>query len=179
MGAYHSSLTIGDTQFFILHMSTELHQPVDYRGVPNGIPRGGFIILKLTGFNQSMLINWMLSPTRQMNGEITITFGRQMRTRTIQFLDAFCIYYKESFNESEESWSTEGMGSGSGSGTGSWIVEVKLSCREITFSSDNVLQNIDWGQGMAETSDTSSTSSTSSGSSSSSEGGVSSFNPND
>ena len=177
MGSYHSSLTIGDTQFTVLHMSTDLHQPVDNRGVPNGIPRGGFINLRLTGFNQSMLINWMLSPTRQMNGEISITFGREMRTRTIQFSDAFCIYYKEAFNESEESWSTEGVGSGSGSGTGSWIVEVRLSCREITVSSDNVLQNIDWGQAMSEGSDTSSTSTTSSGSSS--EGGVSSFNPND
>ena len=177
MGSYHSSLTIGVTQFTVLHMSTDLHQPVDNRGVPNGIPRGGFINLRLTGFNQSMLINWMLSPTRQMNGEISITFGREMRTRTIQFSDAFCIYYKEAFNESEESWSTEGVGSGSGSGTGSWIVEVRLSCREITFSSDNVLQHIDWGQAMSEGSDTSSTSTTSSGSSS--EGGVSSFNPND
>ncbi|MBK7098617.1 MAG: hypothetical protein IPH58_10015 [Sphingobacteriales bacterium] len=152
MGFFHSSLAIGDSQFFLLHMSTELHQPVDSRGVPSGIPRGGFINLKLTGFNQSMLINWMLSPTRQMNGEITITYGREMRTRTIQFSDAYCIYYKESFNESEESWSTEGVGSGSGSGTGSWIVEVRLSCREITFSSENVLQNIDWGEGMAEAS---------------------------
>lgn len=95
MGLEGSSLVIGDKEFWVLGMSTELHQPVDSRGVPSGIPRGGFINLKLVGMNHNvgLIIGWMISPTRQLNGYIDIRAGRSV-SRRIQFFDAYCVYYK-------------------------------------------------------------------------------------
>lgn len=181
MGLEGSSLVIGDKEFWVLGMSTELHQPVDSRGVPSGIPRGGFINLKLVGINHNvgLIIGWMISPTRQLNGYIDIKAGRSV-SRRIQFFDAYCVYYKEVFTEDIENWNevigTSRFGAG---GTGNFTVECRLSCREISWSSEESLQNIDWGSETATTDNDRSSSSASASSSLASSDSVSSFNPMD
>ncbi|MDA3613681.1 type VI secretion system tube protein TssD [Polluticaenibacter yanchengensis] len=88
----------------LLNVEYEFSQPVDHALRPKGKVQPGLITLEVESDNKTAFAQWMLSDTMQHSGEIVFTkrdSGASLKT--VSFKDAYCIYYKETFNASNDS----------------------------------------------------------------------------
>jgi hypothetical protein len=145
----------------VLQATYEFSQPIDMYQRPKSRVEGGIITLEVESDNKTVLASWMLSNTMQKSGEIIFSkrdSGASLKT--ITFKDAYCVYYKESFNSDSDKPMT---------------IQLKLSAKEIIVNSVSLLNN--W----PETQDSGSTGTTNAAAtpSTSSTSSISSFNPLD
>ncbi len=105
----------------VMHFFYEFDQKVDVEGQMAGIPRGGFITIKVKALNDGNadLLNWMIAPNMAKDGAIELNETKSGNLmKKIEFKDAYCIHFIEDWEE--------GIGH---------IEEIKISCREITNGS--------------------------------------------
>ncbi len=93
-------------------------QDVDQRGMPKSEVKGGLITLSFNSIDDQEIMHWMISSTSDKNGKITFAGEEAEKVfKTLEFLDARCIHYQESFLRDSE-----------------MIEEITLSAREIKLS---------------------------------------------
>lgn len=105
----------------VMHVHYEFSQKVDTEGQMAGIPRGGFITIKVKALNDGNadLLNWMVAPNLAKDGAVEFNETKSGNLmKKIEFKDAYCIGFTEDWEE--------GVGH---------IEEITLSCREITNGS--------------------------------------------
>jgi len=84
----------------VCNYSYEFNQAFDTDNQPTAVPRGGTIYVQVDAFSHEEnpdLLNWMLRPDMKKNGKITIykPSDPNIVLKTIEFKDAYCVYYKE------------------------------------------------------------------------------------
>jgi len=87
----------------LLHVEYEFSQPLDHAMRPKGKVQPGLITMEVESDNKTGFAQWMLSDTMQHSGEIVFSkrdSGASLKT--VNFKDAYCIYYKEIFTANDD-----------------------------------------------------------------------------
>ncbi len=113
--AGHSS---GSEGIPLLTCNFSFSQEIDDRGLPKSIVKGGVINLSFKSMDDEEIMWWMVSSQADKNGKITFAGEEGEKVfKTLEFKDARCVAYKESFVRDVE-----------------MIQEITISAREITVS---------------------------------------------
>jgi hypothetical protein len=108
----------GDEGIALLSCSFRFVQDIDQRGLPKSEVKGGVISLTLNSIDDQEIMQWMFSAKSDKNGKITFASEDAKKVfKTLEFKDARCIAYDESFIRDTE-----------------MIQEITLSAREVTIS---------------------------------------------
>lgn len=92
-----------DTGIPLLSCDFQFEQDVDQRGLPISEVRGGIINMAFNSTNDEELISWMMSAVTDKNGKIVFSETDASRDfKTLEFEDARCIRYRESFTRDSE-----------------------------------------------------------------------------
>jgi hypothetical protein len=93
-------------------------QETDERGLPKSVVKGGIIKLSFNSMEDEELIWWMISAQSDKNGKIVFAGEEGEKIfKTLEFTDARCVYYHESFIRSADMTN-----------------EITISARELTVS---------------------------------------------
>ncbi len=80
----------------VLELDYCFTQFTDSTGRPTGNPTGGEINLVVESTTDTQLLDWMLTPEATKNGKVEMTI--QTNIKTIEFTEAYCIQFTESFS---------------------------------------------------------------------------------
>ena len=104
--SFHATLNILNTDIKnirVLNVEYEFNQPVDHALRPKGKVQSGLIVIEIESSQSSTLAQWMFSDSMQHSGQLVFDKAEGgSALRTLNFTDAFCIYYKEIFNASDQ-----------------------------------------------------------------------------
>ena len=93
-------------------------QEVDQRGLPKSQVTGGVITFSFSSIEDEEIMWWMLSPNADKSGKISFSGSEDEKVfKTLEFKDARCIYYRETFTRDIE-----------------MLEEITISAREISLS---------------------------------------------
>lgn len=103
-------------------------QPTDGKGRPSAGVRAGLISATMLGDDNSALTFWAVNPTKALNGHILFRDidGREMKR--LDFTDAYCVRYYESFVV--------------GSSVAAYRFEIGITARQMTL--DGNLHDSQW-----------------------------------
>ena len=112
----------------VLMVTYSFSQETDIEGQMTGIPRGGFITVRVKAMNDGTpdLMAWMVDSRLTKNGKITFLetkSGKEMKT--IEFTKGYCVDFHEHWADKENHYE-----------------EFVISCKEIKFGS--VTYENDW-----------------------------------
>jgi len=86
----------------VMSVKYAFNQATDIEGQMAGIPRGGFITIKVKAMNDgnNELFGWMVDPTMHKDGSIAFlnTIDNQ-KMKDIEFKTAYCIDFSETWEE--------------------------------------------------------------------------------
>lgn len=102
----------------LLSCNFSFTQDVDQRGLPKSEVKGGVISLVLNSIDDQEIMQWMFSAKDDKSGKITFSGEETEKIfKTVEFKDARCIGYNESFVRDTE-----------------MVEEITISAREVTIS---------------------------------------------
>ncbi len=122
-----AKIQVDGEEMNILHCAFRLSQATDTTGKPTAIPQGGSVTLVVESNGTTGMFDWAVSPVQTKSG--LITFYRrdnQSKLKTLQFIDAHCVDYYETFNHNGES---------------PMQVQITLSAREIKVNESQFKNN--------------------------------------
>lgn len=98
-------LTMGESTYLIREFEMDFMQDVDKNNHPCGITYGGFINLVFLDKPDYMMMEWIISPQKQYDGEIRFykntSQNMENSLMNILFRKASCVNYKVEFNASQ------------------------------------------------------------------------------
>ena len=101
-------------------------QDIDERGLPKSVVKGGVVNLSFISLEDEEIIWWMVSAQSDKNGKIIFAGEEGEKIfKTLEFTDARCVYYHESFVRDNEMTN-----------------EISISARELQVS--NVKHSNNW-----------------------------------
>lgn len=103
----------------VLALNYEFNQETDITGQMSGIPRGGFINIRVKALNDGNpdLFSWMITKDLAKNGVITFNETKtDKEMKKIEFTNGYCVEYNEV--------SEDNVGH---------FEEIKVSCQHIKF----------------------------------------------
>lgn len=108
----------GNESIPLLSCSYSFTQDIDQRGLPKTEVKGGVITFSFNSIDDQEIMHWMISSKADKSGKITFS-GEQTEKvfKTLEFKDARCISYRESFVRD-----------------GEMVEEITISAREVTIS---------------------------------------------
>lgn len=112
----------------VLSITYEFNQAKDIQGQLTGIPRGGFIKIRVKALNDGTpeLLSWMVEPRMLKNGKITFKETKSgQKMKEIEFTDAYCVGFEEDWED-----------------TVGHFEEILITCKTIQFG--NVKYENDW-----------------------------------
>ncbi|NCB08383.1 MAG: hypothetical protein EOM73_09490 [Bacteroidia bacterium] len=115
---YISGHESGNEGIPLLTCSYSFTQDIDQRGLPKTEVKGGVITLAFNSIDDQEIMHWMVSSKADKNGKITFSGEDTEKVfKTLEFKDARCIAYHESFVRDSE-----------------MVEEITISAREISIS---------------------------------------------
>ncbi len=85
----------------IYQFDYEFTQQVDSYGRPSGLVLGGKMNMLFPTTNDSQILEWATKPTVLKSGEIVLHEADSAKKRKIEFKNAICLYYHESFQDND------------------------------------------------------------------------------
>jgi hypothetical protein len=102
----------------LLSCSYNFSQDIDHRGLPKSQVKGGVITVVMNSIDDQEIMHWMFSAKTDKTGKITFSGTETEKIfKTVEFKDARCIAYHESFVRDSE-----------------MVEEITLSARVIAIS---------------------------------------------
>ena len=102
----------------LLSCSYSFTQDIDQRGLPKTEVKGGVITLVINSIDDQEIMQWMFSAKADKSGKIAFSGEETEKVfKTLEFKDARCIAYHESFVRDSE-----------------MVEEITISAREVTIS---------------------------------------------
>ena len=102
----------------LLTCSYSFTQDIDLRGLPKSEVKGGVINLAFNSIDDQEIMHWMMSAKADKSGKISFSGVENEKVfKTLEFKDARCISYHESFVRD-----------------GEMVEEITISAREVTIS---------------------------------------------
>jgi hypothetical protein len=97
--SFLAKLDLDGNTYNVLECRYEFSQPVDGSGKPQGMPKGGEILIRIESTGNPELLDWMLDHNKTKNGIITF-FRRDAMSKLqeLSFEKAYCINFAEHFN---------------------------------------------------------------------------------
>jgi len=87
----------------LLSCEYSFKQEVDERGLPTSMVKGGLINLAFISIDDSEIMYWMINSQSDKFGKIEFSGEEGEKVfKTIEFEDARCVYYHDSFNRDGE-----------------------------------------------------------------------------
>lgn len=125
--SFLSKLEIDGETMNVLDFQCRVEQSVDKSGKPSADPSIGNIFIVVESTKSTLLFDWMISNTQTKNGKLTF-FRRDAvsKMRELEFNEAYCISYQESFNASTNL---------------SMQIEFTISCKEIIMNGSKLSRN--------------------------------------
>jgi hypothetical protein len=109
----------------LLSCSYSFTQDIDQRGLPKSEVKGGVITLVLNSMDDQEIMHWMFSAKADKSGKITFSGTETEKIfKTLEFTDARCIAYHESFVRDSE-----------------MVEEITISAREVAISGATHVNN--------------------------------------
>ena len=94
MASFSAFLEVGGSRYPLTYYDLYLHQQTDVLGRPASLTQGGTITCELHAPPQTdtVLTDWMLSPTRQYDGLVHLyREDTKAKLKTISFFNAYCV----------------------------------------------------------------------------------------
>jgi len=108
----------GNVGIPLLSCSYSFTQDIDQRGLPKTEVKGGVITLVINSIDDQEIMQWMFSAKADKSGKIAFSGEETEKVfKTLEFKDARCIAYHESFVRDSE-----------------MVEEITISAREVTIS---------------------------------------------
>lgn len=83
----------------IRRLQWSITQNRDQLGRPNAVAYGGQLQVEIDSTRDEVLVNWMFSPRKKLDGQIRLRHADSRATlKTIEFKNAFCVLLKGSFD---------------------------------------------------------------------------------
>jgi len=102
----------------LLTCSYSFTQDIDQRGLPKSEVKGGVITMSFKSIDDQEIMHWMISSKADKSGKISFSGEETDKVfKTLEFNDARCIVYHESFIRDSE-----------------MVEEITISAREVTIS---------------------------------------------
>ncbi len=111
----------------VLAFNYEFNQEADITGQMSGIPRGGYLNIRVKALNDGNpdLFSWMIAKDQAKNGLITFTETKTgVKMKEIKFTDGYCVEYTENFEDEVGHYE-----------------EIKVTCRVIEFEGNVKFEN--------------------------------------
>lgn len=95
--SFKSELTVENKTFSIRRFYTFIYRKTDAKGRPSSMPSWK-IIVALDAVDDTTLTGWMIDPTKQIDGKITIyRIDQDAKLKEIEFKKSYCIYLRDEF----------------------------------------------------------------------------------
>ncbi len=108
--AYNAIMTVDAKKFKVRHCSYSLHQNLDENGRPASNVMGGTIQVEVESSDDNALLDWMIDPVGQKDGEISFSKTDQAgELKKIKFSKAYLTSYSESMDAISNSPMTENI----------------------------------------------------------------------
>ena len=94
MASFSAFLEVGGSRYPLTYYDLYLHQQTDALGRPASHTQGGTLTCELYTPDQrdTVLTNWMVSPTRQYDGFVHLyRQDSKAKLKTISFFNAYCV----------------------------------------------------------------------------------------
>ncbi|MBO0931733.1 type VI secretion system tube protein TssD [Fibrella aquatilis] len=94
MASFSAYLEVGGNRYPLTYYDLFIHQQTDMLGRPASLTQGGTITVELHSPPQTdtVLIVWMLSPTKQHDGFVHLyREDTKAKFKTISFFNAYCV----------------------------------------------------------------------------------------
>jgi len=102
----------------LLTCNYRFSQDIDQRGLPKSEVKGGVITMSFGNMNDYEIMYWMMSSKADKSGKIIFAGDETEKAfKTLEFKDARCISYQDSFVRDTE-----------------MLMEISISAREISIS---------------------------------------------
>lgn len=96
-------LIIKGKEYEIIEFNTDLIQPTDIKGEPQGYVRGGFIKMSIAQLPDNLLYYWAGNQWIKYDGEIVFRNKTSSAPMKIKFTNAYCVQLIQNVSETEGS----------------------------------------------------------------------------
>jgi len=97
--SFKAELNLEGKTYPIRRFNFRITQDIDSIGRPRSDTRGGMMVLTLDATSDEQFSTWMFNTDKKLSGTIHLFQADQHSVlKKIDFHEAFCVYYKESFN---------------------------------------------------------------------------------
>jgi Hemolysin coregulated protein Hcp (TssD) len=99
MASFQSFLHVSSQKYEILNSDLFIHQEIDVLGRPASPTFGGIFTIEINTPDDSILYEWMVSPTKIMSGKVVLKqIGTNITLKVIKFYNAYCVGMDVSFD---------------------------------------------------------------------------------
>lgn len=99
MSTFAAFLKIGGFSTALNYIYLDINQAVDSLGRPASLTRGGKLTIEFNSTNEYEVAEWMVNPSKRLDGSITFMNLNQRSTlKEIFFFNAYCVDYHERFD---------------------------------------------------------------------------------
>ena len=103
--SFKAELDVDGKTWSIRRMYTNIHRATDKKGRPASTP-GWDIYIMIDVTDENSLMNWMVDPSKQLDGKITLyKTDQDAKLKEISFKKAYCTYLADLF-QSDESYTS-------------------------------------------------------------------------
>ncbi len=82
----------------VQHIKIEFNQEIDQIGQPSSVVTGAAIRLTLPVQQNTKIWNWMIDPTKKLNGELSYIGSDGRESKRLSFKNAYCVGYHLQFD---------------------------------------------------------------------------------
>ena len=95
--SFKTELTIEGKIYNVRKFVVTIHRNMDYKGRPTSMPAWS-IFLVIDAINETTVTNWMIDPTKQLDGKLTIyKIDQESRLKEINFKKSYCYRMNDIF----------------------------------------------------------------------------------
>lgn len=130
-GVIKVTFKVDGEEYEVAKLGYSLDQNVDNIGRAAGEVRGGTISVTLRSLDNEARYSWMVAPDMKKSGEIIFYDGPDSVIKTLEFKDAFCVGYSETYEAFTAPPSGQSVSIKDGA-----LEHLTLSCREIGMNGE-------------------------------------------
>src|ERR1700730_14215715 len=103
--SFKAELSIEGKVYNVRRFFTLIHRKTDAKGRPTSMPQW-LIVLRIDAVDDTTLTSWMIDPTKQLDGKLTIyKIDQDTKLKEIQFKKSYCYSMVDIF-QSDVSYAT-------------------------------------------------------------------------
>ena len=95
--SFKAELSVEGKVYNVRRFFTLIHRKTDLKGRPTSMPQWT-IALRIDAVDDTTLTSWMIDPTKQLDGKLTIyKIDQDTKLKEIQFKKSYCYFMRDVF----------------------------------------------------------------------------------